>query len=273
MVCLFSHSVSLPQDTWSLGTKIADMAIQVAFFTRELSPPMLGLVIGAGGIGGMVAFIPASYVADIFGRKACVGLGSVIVIAAAVIQGTVPNIWVLLSSRVLAGIGVGTASIAAPLLVTEIAHPQMRQTVTALYSSTWYVGAISSGIVTLSTLNIPNDWSWRLPCLLQLIYPVFQLFGLLYIPESPRWLVSANRKVEALEILIKYHANGVAGDSGVTYEFEKMCSLIPLEKTLNREGWKKFVSSRGYIHILAICILVGIMEEWAGNGKSCLDSI
>ncbi|KAJ5975638.1 hypothetical protein N7481_009345 [Penicillium waksmanii] len=240
--------------------------INVAVFTRELSPQMLGLVIAAGGIGGIVSYIPASYIADIFGRKACVGLGSIIIIAAAVIQAAVPNIWVLLSSRVLAGIGVGTASIAAPLLVTEIAHPRMRQTVTALYSSTWYLGAISSGIVTISTLSIPNDWSWRLPCLLQLIYPVLQLFGLLCIPESPRWLVSAERKDEALEILIKYHANGVAGDSGVAHEFEKMCSLIPLEKTLNREGWKKFVSSRGYIHILAICILVGIMEEWAGNG-------
>lgn len=260
--------MSLSARYMGFGTTAADTAIQVAVFTQDLSPSMLGLVIAAGSFGSSVSFIPASYIADLFGRKFCVGLGSIILITAAVIQGAVPSIWVLMSTRVLAGIGVGTGTIAAPLLVTEIAHPRMRQTVTALYSSTWYLGAISSGVVTVSTLSMQNDWSWRLPCLLQLIYPAFQLLGLLCVPESPRWLVSAGRKAEALEILIKYHANGVDGDRDVEHEFEQMCTLIPLEKSSNKGGWKKFLSSRGYIHILGICILVGIMEEWAGNGKS-----
>lgn len=57
-----------------------------------------------------------------------------------------------------------------------------------------------------------NSWSWKIPCLLQAFYPAAQLVGLLIVPESPRWLVSKNKKNEALKILARYHANGNEAD-------------------------------------------------------------
>lgn len=196
----------------------------------------------------------------------CVFVGSSIVIVGAIIQTAVKNNWAFFGTRVLSGIGMGIAQTAAPLLATEIAHPRQRQTATALYNASWCLGAIGSAAITYATIGVTNSWSWRVPCLLQMSYPLFQILGLLmFVPESPRWLVSKGRKNEALAILGEYHANGETNDELVQYEYRLICNTITAEKT-NTTKWSSFFSSRGNMHRLAICVLVGLMQEWAGNG-------
>lgn len=230
-----------------------------------LDPNILGLLIAATSIGALISFLPASYMADIFGRKRCVAVGCCLVITGAMIQVAVRSHWGFFGARVLAGVGVGTAQTAAPLLATEIAHPRQRQTATALYNTCWSLGSIASATITFATLSVSSDWSWRIPCVLQAFYPVSQLVGLFIVPESPRWLVSKNRKDEALKILTRYHANGNENDELVQHEFHQICSSINAEAKGPR-AWSSFFSSRGDVHRLAICVIVGLMQEWAGNG-------
>lgn len=235
-----------------------------------LNPNIVGLIIAACSLGALISFAPASYIADMFGRKTCVGIGCGIVIVGAAIQTAVKNHWAFFGTRILSGIGMGITQTAAPLLATEIAHPRQRQTATALYNASWCLGAIGSAAITFATIGIENSWSWRVPCLLQISYPLFQIFGLIvFVPESPRWLVSKGRKEEALAILSKYHANGDEDDELVQWEYSLICSTITAEVT-NRTTWSSFFSSKGNMHRLAICVLVGLMQEWAGNGTLCM---
>lgn len=216
-----------------------------------------------------MSFTPASYVADKFGRKWCVVIGSSIVIIASILQVATSSHWAFFALRVLAGAGVGTSQTAAPLLATEIAHPRHRQVATALYNTFWCVGSITSASVTFATLSMGSSWSWKIPCVLQAFFPVAQLVGLLIVPESPRWLVSKNRKNEALKILARYHANGNEDDILVQNEFDEICTSINAETSEPRK-WSSFFSSKGDRHRLAICVIVGLMQEWAGNGLNPL---
>lgn len=244
---------------------LSDCLSLVAMIIGGLDPNIVGLIIAATSVGALISFLPASYMADIFGRRWCVGIGCCLVIIGSVIQVAVQNHWLFFGARVLAGVGVGTAQTAAPLLATEIAHPRQRQTATALYNACWCLGSIASAAITFATLSVPNSWSWRVPCVLQAFWPVSQLLGLLLVPESPRWLVSKNRKDEALKILARYHANGNEDDELVQHEFHQICNTISAEASEPR-AWSSFFSSRGDVHRLAICVLVGLMQEWAGNG-------
>ncbi|CAI7677344.1 unnamed protein product [Penicillium manginii] len=230
-----------------------------------LSPSIIGLIIAATSLGAFMSFIPASYIADRYGRKVCVGIGSCLVIIASVVQVGVKSHWLFFGMRVLAGVGVGTAQTAAPLLATEIAHPRQRQTATALYNACWCMGSIASAGITFATLSMSGSWSWRIPCFLQAMYPLTQLIGLFIVPESPRWLISKSRKDEAFVILAKYHANGSMDDELVLHEYEQICNTIHAENA-TPSHWSSFFASKGEFHRLGICVLVGLMQEWAGNG-------
>ena len=235
---------------------------------ENITSDMEGLVISGISLGGTVTFIPASYFADYFGRKASVGVGSAIMIIASIIQTATIGRWAFLGTRIAMGVGLGFAQTAAPPLTTEIAHPRHRGVVTASFQAVWFWGAILADAVSLGTLHIENStWSWRVPCLVQCVFPGIQLLGLFMIPESPRWLVSKDRRDEALQILARYHANGDSSDPLVQFEFREICEAIDLERsTAHKSGWSELVSTPGARHRLIICFLIGFMIQWAGNG-------
>ncbi|THY11718.1 general substrate transporter [Aureobasidium pullulans] len=244
--------------------------LAIPYFNTNLGDPsssLLGLTLAGISLGGLPSFIPASYVSDYMGRRFTVFIGSFIMLAAAVIQCATSGVYAFLGTRIMLGVGLGFSQTAAPPLTTEIAHPKHRANVTNLFQATWYWGAILSASIALGTLFLDNSWSWRIPCLLQGLFPAIQCLGLLIVPESPRWLISKGRDQEALDILAKYHANGDKDDELVQYEFQEICQAIEMEKQAAKStGWSTFFATKGNRHRFLICILVGFMIQWAGNG-------
>lgn len=64
-------------------------------------------------------------------------------IAGAILQTTATSIGAFMGGRVLMGFGNSLAQIASPMLLTELAHPQHRGRLTAVYNTLWNAGAIS----------------------------------------------------------------------------------------------------------------------------------
>lgn len=233
----------------------------------DIDSNLLGLTIAGISLGGLPSFIPASYVSDYMGRRFCVAIGSLLMLAGSIIQCATSGVYAFLGTRIMLGVGLGFAQTAAPPLTTEIAHPKHRGNVTNLFQATWFWGAIVSAAVTLGTLHMDSDWSWRLPCLIQGLFPAMQLIGLLIVPESPRWLISKGRHDEALKILARYHANSIVEDALVQFEYQEICQTLEAEKAAAKStGWATFFATKGNRHRLLICILVGFMIQWAGNG-------
>ncbi|KAJ5448930.1 Major facilitator superfamily domain general substrate transporter [Penicillium cf. griseofulvum] len=225
-----------------------------------------GLIIAAVSLGSFSSFIPGSYIADNLGRRICVLIGSSLVIIASIIQVATNHPWVFFSARVLAGVGVGISQTAAPLLITESTHPRQRQAFTGLYNALWFIGSITSATIGFAGLTVIGSWSWKLPCLTQVFYPILQLIGLCFVPESPRWLVSRGRKEEGMAMLAKYHANGDENDELVQDEFYQICKSINAESDKSCRRWSTFFATRSNMHRLSICVILGFMQEWSGNG-------
>jgi MFS family permease len=239
---------------------------QVSKFLGGLDTNARGLIIAAVSLGSFSSFIPGSYIADNLGRRICVLIGSSLVIIASIIQVATNHPWVFFSARVLAGMGVGISQTAAPLLITESTHPRQRQAFTGLYNALWFIGSITSATIGFAGLTVIGSWSWKLPCLTQVFYPILQLIGLCFVPESPRWLVSRGRKEEGMAMLAKYHANGDENDELVQDEFYQICKSINAESDKSCRRWSTFFATRSNMHRLSICVILGFMQEWSGNG-------
>jgi MFS family permease len=146
-------------------------------------------------------FVP--YMADTFGRKKTLFIGLAVLFTGITIQSASVNIGMFILSRFIGGVGAAMGT--GPYLISEIAHPQHRPTVTAIYNTCYYIGAIIAAWATYGTLTLQSEWAWRLPSILQFVTPVIQFSLLWFVPESPRWLVNNDRPDEARAILEKFH--------------------------------------------------------------------
>ncbi len=82
--------------------------------------------------------------------------------------------------------GIVYALVAGAALLGELAHPKERAILTTFYGGFYSGGGLIAAGIVLNTLQIQNNWSWRLPSILQCAPSVFQI-GLIYlVPESPR---------------------------------------------------------------------------------------
>jgi MFS family permease len=118
-------------------------------------------------IGGIIGLPLAPYLNDRFGRRWALFVGDLLMLVGVVLQTCAQNVGMFIGCRFLIGVGLSWATMAAPVLITELAFPTHRAPVTGLFNSSWYLGSIVAAWVTYGTFRIPNTWSWRIPSLLQ----------------------------------------------------------------------------------------------------------
>ncbi|KAL2020744.1 hypothetical protein VTK56DRAFT_8044 [Thermocarpiscus australiensis] len=227
---------------------------------------MLGLLGALYQIGSLVSIPLVPILADNLGRKIPIAIGCVIMIVGAVLQSACQNLGTFMGGRLLLGFGNSLAQISSPMLLTELCHPQHRARLTTIYNCLWNVGALIVAWVSFGTNYLNNDWSWRVPALLQAIPSVIQLSGIYFVPESPRYLVAKDKHDKALQILAKYHANGNANHPTVQFEFREIKETLRLEfEAKKSSSYLDFFRTKGNRYRFAVLISLGIFSQWSGN--------
>ena len=184
-----------------------------------------------------------------------------------ILQSAAQNIGMFIAARFLVGFGLSFASIAAPVLITELAYPTHRAPVTSLYNTTWYLGSIVAAWATYGTFRIDSNWSWRIPSILQGLPSFLQVIFIYTIPESPRWLVSRGRDDEAIQVITKFHCNGDTEDPLIAFEYDEIREALHLEKMSNEgSSWKSLFTTRGNLKRMRVIIALGFFSQWSGNG-------
>ncbi|GAA4437623.1 sugar porter family MFS transporter [Pontibacter saemangeumensis] len=165
------------QDNWSLNVFEHGLTVSIALF---------GTVIGA-----LFGGIPS----DKLGRKKTLFWIAVFYFISAVGSALATGWYAFLFFRFLGGLGVGASSVTAPLYISEIAPARSRGRLVALFQFNIVFGIL---IAFLSNYLIggtgPNDWRWMLG--VEAFPAVGFLLGVLFVPESPRWLILKRNRVE-----------------------------------------------------------------------------
>ncbi|KAH6711691.1 MFS transporter [Leptodontidium sp. MPI-SDFR-AT-0119] len=226
----------------------------------------LGVLNASYNLGGLITLPLVPWVNDKFGRKHSITLGSLILCCGVVVQAASQNYGMFLASRFLLGTGIPFAVSGAAQLLAELTYPKERAVVTGLFNVSWFVGAILAAGVTLGTYSIPNDWSWRIPSMLQAAPSLLQLTFIWWVPESPRWLISKDRDAKAFEILVKYHGEGDRDSPFVNAEFVEIQNQLRLESLNSKRKWIELLQTPGNRKRVLIVMCLGIFAQWSGNG-------
>ena len=134
-------------------------------------------------IGASLGALISGSISDKIGRKKVILMADLFFTVGAVIMATAPEIWVLIVGRALVGIGVGIASQIVPLYISEIAPVEIRGKLISFNNFMITAGQLSS-----SLLVFPMRPNWRLMLGAAGIPSALQFIGMLFMPESPRWL-------------------------------------------------------------------------------------
>ncbi|KAJ1440029.1 Sugar/inositol transporter [Sesbania bispinosa] len=159
-----------------------------------VSTAIAGAIIGAA-VGG--------WINDRFGRKVAIILADTLFLTGSIIMAAAISPTILIVGRVFVGLGVGMASMASPLYISEASPTRVRGALVSLNSFLITGGQFLSYLINLAFTKAPGTWRWMLgvaaaPALIQIVL-------MLSLPESPRWLYRKGREDEGKSILKKIY--------------------------------------------------------------------
>lgn len=167
-----------------------------------LTPVWEGFVTGTLALGCIAGCLLAGSIADKYGRKPGLLTAAFIFAVSALGMAFSPSLFIFLAMRFAAGIGVGMASMLSPLYIAEVSPAPVRGRNVAINQLTIVVGILITNIINYFLAdNGISAWRWMFG--LGFIPAALFFMGVIWLPESPRWLVKANKMQQAESILQK----------------------------------------------------------------------
>lgn len=178
----------------------------------DLSSLGTGLNVGAILIGCAIGAFIAGRLADRIGRRAVMMIAAVLFIVSALAAGAAGSSAIFILARIVGGLGVGAASVLAPVYISEVVPAEIRGRLSsvqqvmiitgltgAFLANYWLAGA--AGGSTAPFWGGHPAWRWMF--WLQVIPAAIYFLALLIIPESPRFLVLRGHDDQATAVLTR----------------------------------------------------------------------
>src|SRR3954451_6968398 len=179
----------------------------------------LGFTVASLLIGCFIGAFFAGRLADIMGRRNTLMVAAALFLGGALVQGFSHSHIVFLIARICGGMAVGAASVLSPAYISEIAPAEIRGRLTTVQQIMIITGLTAAFVVNYflaagAGVSTGSFWlgleAWRWMFLMQALPAAIFLVALLFIPESPRFLVSKGREEQATSVLAKLFGSDIA---------------------------------------------------------------
>lgn len=161
-----------------------------------------GFLTGSLALGCIVGCLVAGKLADKYGRRPGLIVSAAVFAVSSVGMAFSPGLSVFIAMRFSAGIGVGMASMLSPLYIAEISPAHIRGRNVAINQLTIVLGILITNLVNYLIAGKGPD-VWRLMFGLGVVPSLLFLIGVIFLPESPRWLIKVGKEEAAVKTLTK----------------------------------------------------------------------
>lgn len=224
------------KDSWSLGA-VAQ-----------------GFVGGCLAVGAMIGAGFAARLADRLGRRRTIMLAAIVFVLGTLGCTFAPNVAVLVGARFVVGLAIGASSATVPTYLSELAPTRARGALSTLNQLMITIGILAAYLIDWGFTASSN---WRAMFAAALVPAVVLLVGMLFLPETPRWLLKAGREPEARAVLGR-----VYGTSEVDDEVTEIRRVIHLDA--DQRGRLRDLLAPWVRPALVVALILAIGQQFSG---------
>jgi MFS transporter, SP family, sugar:H+ symporter len=159
-----------------------------------------GLIVSSLLVGAIISAAITGRVTDKIGRKKTIIGAGILFFIGALGAAVAVNVTTMVIARVILGLAVGASTTIVPLYLSELAPKDKRGSLASLNQLLITIGILSSYLVNYA-FSDAGAWRWMLG--LAVVPAVILIIGMFFMPESPRWLLTAGKEDKARSILKK----------------------------------------------------------------------
>ena len=249
LVCLIAALAGL---LFGFDTGIISGALLFIERGFPLTTLMKELIVSSVLLGAMAGSLCSGRLTDQYGRRRIILLISGLFIVGTLIATLAPNVQAILLGRLCIGIAIGIGSYTAPLYIAEVAPLELRGGLVSLNQLMITFGIMCSYIINYLFTNIQG--SWRLMFAFGLVPAILLSIGMIFLPESPRWLAKQKKIAEAKKVL-RYLRR--------TANVEK--EITEIEKSLTvREAKMSEIFASWVRPVLFLGVMLGFFQQVTG---------
>ncbi|KAL4894828.1 putative sugar transporter [Aspergillus ambiguus] len=190
-----------------------------------------GITSSCFSLGAFFGALCAFAFGDKLGRKKTVSLGLICNAIGAILQIASWHLPQMIVGRIINGFGMGLTSSTCPVYQAECSSPRSRGKLVVVGSLSNTAAFCLASWMNYGLYFQGSALQWRFPLGFQLIFALVVAFALLFIPESPRWLLLQDRPDEALQVIARLAGPDVAvDDPDVTAQFLSIQSVLQIER-------------------------------------------
>ncbi|MFP7170513.1 sugar porter family MFS transporter [Terribacillus sp. 7520-G] len=226
----------------------------------NLTPLTEGMVASSLLLGAAVGAVSGGKLADKVGRRRVILYLAVLFFVATLGCSFAPNTETMIVFRVLLGLAVGGASVTVPAYLAEVSPSESRGkmvTINDLMIVTGQLLAYSSNAL-LGNLFGDTAHIWRYMLAVATLPAIVLWFGMLVMPESPRWLAQQGMLKTAFQILLKIRRKNRAKQ-----EMEQIKKTVAKERSIDKASFKD-LAIPWIRRIVLIGLGIGVIQQITG---------
>ncbi|MDB2649299.1 sugar porter family MFS transporter [Porticoccaceae bacterium] len=244
------------------------------YFTEyfNFTPGEQGWAVSSALYGCLFGALAGGYLTKAISRKYTLILAAILFTLSAWGSGIADSLSELVFYRIIGGLGVGMASLAAPMYIAEISPPKIRGRMVSYYQlavvigffavflATYFIGGGDTHGMNAIMINEVHEHNvnqgWRIMFWSELLPAIAFLLLLFTVPHSPRWLMIKNRPDDAKAVL----------DKITNTKQESASELSEIAKSLSNKPSLRLVElfAKGLGFVIFLGVMLSIFQQITG---------
>ncbi|KAJ6119156.1 hypothetical protein N7523_003436 [Penicillium sp. IBT 18751x] len=252
------------------------------------NPTLRGFLTAILELGAWVGVLINGVLADRLGRKLATFSGVIVFLLGVIVQACAKGPSYILGGRFVTGMGVGTLSMIVPLYNAELAPAELRGSLVSLQQLAITFGIMVSYWIGYGTNYIggtgahQSNAAWLVPICIQILPALGLGIGILFMPPSPRWLMTKGRDEESLAVISRIRSLPSENElvqleylemkAQHRFEVETSIARFPQYQApglMNqfKLGFQQYVSlltNRSLFKRVVVAVFIMVFQQWSG---------